>query len=111
MGLHDSLRGSPLVILLVPRYRQSERLLPLACGMVFLSLWIDKGIGLIVAAFVPSPLGAITEYYPSLPEIMICLGIWAVGMLILTVLYKIALSVREGLLFSPAPPARVGVSA
>ena len=63
-----------LVILLVPRYRQSERLLPLACGMVFLSLWIDKGIGLIVAAFVPSPLGAITEYYPSLPEIMISSG-------------------------------------
>ncbi len=64
--------------------------------MVFLSLWIDKGIGLIVAAFVPSPLGAVTEYGPTLPEAAISLGIWAVGALILTVLYKVALSVRSG---------------
>ena len=63
--------------------------------MVFLSLWIDKGIGLIVAAFVPSPLGVVTEYTPSLPEILISLAVWAVGLLILTVLYKIVLSVRE----------------
>ena len=74
---------------------QNERLLAVACGMVFLSLWIDKGIGLIVAAFVPSPLGAVTEYAPSLPEMLIALAIWAVGALILTVLYKIALAVRE----------------
>jgi molybdopterin-containing oxidoreductase family membrane subunit len=40
-------------------------------------------------------LGVVTEYAPSLPEILISLAVWAVGMLILTVLYKIALSVRE----------------
>jgi molybdopterin-containing oxidoreductase family membrane subunit len=83
------------VLLLVPRYRHNEKLLAVACGMVFSSLWIDKGLGLIVAAFVPSPLGVVTEYAPSLPEILISLAVWAVGMLILTVLYKIALSVRE----------------
>jgi molybdopterin-containing oxidoreductase family membrane subunit len=77
--------------------------------MVFLSLWIDKGIGLIVAAFVPSPLGAVTGYAPSLPEMLIALGIWAVGSLILTVLYKIALSVREVPDYSPAPGAGVEV--
>ncbi|MGA8577383.1 MAG: NrfD/PsrC family molybdoenzyme membrane anchor subunit [Bryobacteraceae bacterium] len=97
-----------LVLLLVPRYRHNEKLLAMACGMVFLSLWIDKGIGLIVAAFVPSPLGAVTEYTPSVPEILIVLGIWAVGSLILTVLYKIALSVREEPVF-PAQRARVEV--
>ena len=85
-----------LVLLLVPRYRANQRLLALACGMVFFSLWIDKGIGLIVAAFVPSPLGAVTEYGPTLMEAVIALGIWAVGALILTVLYRIALSVRSG---------------
>jgi len=66
-----------------------------ACGMVFLSLWIDKGIGLIVAGFVPSPLGVVTGYAPSVPEMLISLGIWAVGALTVTVLYKIAISVRE----------------
>jgi Ni/Fe-hydrogenase subunit HybB-like protein len=97
------LAAASLVLLLVPRYRDNHTLLALACGMVFFSLWIDKGIGLIVAAFVPSPLGVVTEYAPSLPEIVISLAIWAVGLLILTVLYKITLSVREAPLFSPAP--------
>jgi len=86
---------SSLVLLIVPRYRHNEKLLATACSMVFLSLWIDKGIGLIVAAFVPSPVGVVTEYAPSLPEILISLAVWAVGMLILTVLYKIAIAVRE----------------
>ncbi len=101
-----------LVLLLAPRYRHNRRLLAIACGMVFVSLWIDKGIGLIVAAFVPSPMGAVTEYTPSLPEILISLGIWATGALILTVLYRIALAVREGTLFpSAAAPARAGATA
>jgi Ni/Fe-hydrogenase subunit HybB-like protein len=83
------LAAGSLVLLIVPRYRQNPSLLAIACGMVFLSLWMDKGMGLIVAGFVPSPLGAVTEYAPSLPEALISLGIWAAGMLILTVLCKI----------------------
>jgi len=62
--------------------------------MVFLSVWLDKGIGLIVPAFVPSPLGQITDYAPSLPEILISLGIWAVGALIVTVLFRKTLDSR-----------------
>jgi molybdopterin-containing oxidoreductase family membrane subunit len=103
------LAAASLVLLLVPKYRHNEKLLALACGMVFVSLWIDKGIGLIVAAFIPSPFGAVTEYAPTLPEILIVLAIWAVGALILTVLYKIALSVREAPLLSATPPQRVEV--
>jgi Ni/Fe-hydrogenase subunit HybB-like protein len=91
-----------LVVLLVPRYRANQKLLAAACAMVFLSLWIDKGIGLIVAGFVPSPLGAVTSYAPSLPEALISIGIWALGALILTVLYKIVLTVRDLQLFTPA---------
>ncbi len=83
-----------LALLIVPRFRANGRLLAMACGMVFLSLWIDKGIGLIVAGFVPSPLGVVAEYAPTGPEMAIALGIWGAGMLILTVLYKIAISVR-----------------
>lgn len=86
-----------LALLLVPKWRRNDRLLAAACVVVFLSLWIDKGIGLIVGGFVPSPLGAITEYAPTLPEIAITLGVWAVGALMITVFYKITLSVRESL--------------
>jgi molybdopterin-containing oxidoreductase family membrane subunit len=69
----------------------------MTCMMVFLSLWIEKGLGLIVGGFVPSPLGAVTRYVPTLPEMAITLAIWAVGFLMITVLYKIALTVREDL--------------
>ena len=87
-----------LVLLIVPRYRHNEKILALTCGMVFLSLWIDKGLGLIIGGFVPSPFGAITEYVPTLPEISIAVAIWAIGALMITVFYKIALSVRESLI-------------
>lgn len=85
-----------LALLIVPGTRNSHRILPLTCGIVFLSLWIDKGLGLIVGGFIPSPLGAVTEYAPTLPEISITLAIWAIGFLMVTVFYKITLTVREG---------------
>jgi len=88
------LAAASLVVLLVPRYRHRPELLAAGCGMVFLSVWLDKGIGLIVPAFVPSPLGQITDYAPSLPEILISLGIWAVGALIVTVLFRKTLDSR-----------------
>jgi molybdopterin-containing oxidoreductase family membrane subunit len=84
-----------LLLLITPRYREDERLLALACAMVVLSIWIDKGLALMVGGFMPSPLGHVTSYVPTLPEILITLGIWAIGFLTITVLYKITLSVRE----------------
>ncbi|HSC71077.1 MAG TPA: NrfD/PsrC family molybdoenzyme membrane anchor subunit [Candidatus Methylomirabilis sp.] len=92
-----SLAVLSLVCLITPRYRRNERILAIACGMVFLSLWIDKGLGLIVGGFVPSPLGHVTGYVPTLPEVSITVAIWAVGCLLVTIFYKIALSVREAM--------------
>ncbi len=86
-----------LVLLIVKKYRENEKILLFACIAVFLSIWIDKGLGLIVAGFTPSPLGKVVPYWPTFTEIMISIGIWALGMLIITALYKIALSVRRQL--------------
>jgi Ni/Fe-hydrogenase subunit HybB-like protein len=85
------------VFLILPKTRSNEKILAVTCGLVFLSVWIEKGIGLMVGGFVPSPLGAVTEYVPTLPEIAITTGIWACGFLMITVFYKITLSVRESL--------------
>jgi molybdopterin-containing oxidoreductase family membrane subunit len=84
-----------IVMFLVPATRRREDTLAIACILLFISLWIDKGIGLVIGGFVPSPLEEITAYHPSFQEIMITLGVWATGFFILTVLYKIALSVKE----------------
>jgi molybdopterin-containing oxidoreductase family membrane subunit len=86
-----------MLLLITPRFRQHDKILAVACAMVFLSVWIDKGLGLVVAGFVPTPLGHVISYVPTLPEISVTLAIWAVGILMITVFYKITLSVREEL--------------
>jgi molybdopterin-containing oxidoreductase family membrane subunit len=57
--------------------------------------WIDKGLGMISGGFVPSPLHHVNEYAPTIPEILITLGIYAMGALVLTALFKMAISVKE----------------
>jgi molybdopterin-containing oxidoreductase family membrane subunit len=89
------LAGIALALLINPQTRKNETLLAIASAAVFVSLWIEKGLGLVVTGFIPSPLEKITEYSPTGPEVMITLGVWAMGLLILTVLYKIAVSVKE----------------
>lgn len=83
-----------LVLLINPGTRRREGTLILACVMVFVSIWIDKGMGMVVGGFIPNPLGNVTEYMPTFTELMISLGVYAMGLLLVTGLYKIALSVR-----------------
>ena len=83
-----------LVLLIIPQTRKREPILALACGLTFLSLWIEKGLGLVITGFIPSPLETLTDYTPTGPEIAISVGIWAMGLLMITMLYKIFVSVR-----------------
>ncbi len=92
MWLSALLAIGALAILLTPAWR--SRLLPLGCVLVFGSLWLEKGLGMIVGGFEPSPLGSVAHYAPTLPEWSIVVGIWAVGAFLITVFYKITLSVR-----------------
>lgn len=84
-----------LAMLIFPSIRKNETTLILACILLFISLWIEKGFGLIIGGFVPNPMEEVHAYWPTYPETMITIGVWAVGLLILTFLYKIAVSVRE----------------
>ncbi len=90
-----------LVLLVVPQLRRREGLLAVAAVAVVGSLWIEKGLGLVITGFVPNPFGHVREYWPTLPETLIALGIYAVGGLVLSVLYKIAVGVREEALGPP----------
>ena len=82
-------------LLVVPVTRKNEAVLAVACAAVFIGTWIDKGMGMISGGFVPNPLHHVVEYTPTIPEIIITLGVWATGFFILTLLYKIAVSVKE----------------
>jgi len=84
-----------LFMLWVPAIRKNEVTLVLACIMLFISLWIDKGFGLIIGGFVPNPFEEVHTYWPTMPETIITIGVWALGFLVLSMLYKIAITVRE----------------
>jgi molybdopterin-containing oxidoreductase family membrane subunit len=84
-----------IILLLFPKTRQRESTLIIACIAVFISIWIEKGMGMVVTGFIPSPLETITEYLPTFPEILISLGVYGIGFFILSVLYKIVISIRE----------------
>ena len=83
-----------LVVLINPKTRHNYNWLLFGCVTVVVSLWIDKGLGMVIAGFVPSPLGKVVHYSPTAPELMISLAVYAIGALVLTGLYKIALEVR-----------------
>ena len=83
------------LMLLVPGIRHNEKTLAVACALVFISLWIEKGITLVITGFIPNPFETITQYVPTVPEMAITVGVWATGFLVLTILYKVAVSVKE----------------
>jgi Ni/Fe-hydrogenase subunit HybB-like protein len=83
------------ITLLTKVIRERKGLLAFVCLAVIVSVWIDKGLGLIVPGFIPSPLGIVTEYHPTFTEVLITVGTWSVGFLVVTMLYKIVVVVRE----------------
>jgi len=95
MWLFAVLAVIALVLLINPNTRKNEKTLKIACVAVFLSMWLEKGMGLVIAGFIPNPLNHVREYSPTIPELMIVLGVWATGFFILTVLYKIAAAIKE----------------
>jgi molybdopterin-containing oxidoreductase family membrane subunit len=113
LGLHgfDALRawiwtavGLCLVavtILTINPLRRDMRLLNVACVLALVGTWIFKGMGLVVPGFIPTPLGEILEYTPTLPELAITAGCWAIGMLVFTLLAKPALAIELGRLRAP----------
>ncbi len=65
--------------------------LMVAAVSLFTGIWIEKGFGLIIPGFVPSPMGEVVDYAPSSYEILITLGVLATGVLVVTLLIKPAL--------------------
>ena len=75
--------------------KNSPKVLVPACVLLFLGIWIEKGIGLIVPGLVPSPLGEVVNYAPSWVEVSITLGILALGIFVVSLLLKPALIIEQ----------------
>ena len=83
-------------LLLVLPASRGLRVLNLACILAIAAIWIEKGMGLIVPAFVPTPLGEIVEYHPTVHEIVVGAGIWAFGLLLYTIFVRVSVPVLAG---------------
>jgi Ni/Fe-hydrogenase subunit HybB-like protein len=100
------------VVLMTHPLRRNPRWLMPACATLFVGIWIEKGIGLVIPGFIPSPLGEIVEYTPTWVELCVMAGIWALGFFVLTILVRVALPIELGHSRSPyldAPPPARGV--
>jgi Ni/Fe-hydrogenase subunit HybB-like protein len=97
-------------VLTIHPLRESRYWLLGACLVLFVAVWVEKGMGLVVPGFVPSPLGEIVEYTPTWVEVAVTAGVWAMGLFILTALVKVALPIELGESRSPLirrPPAAI----
>jgi Ni/Fe-hydrogenase subunit HybB-like protein len=89
------------ITLMIHPLRQNPRWLMPACAVLFVGIWIEKGMGLVIPGFIPSPLGEIVEYTPTWVELAVTAGIWAMGLLVITVLVRVALPIELGEVRSP----------
>ncbi|MBF0457031.1 MAG: polysulfide reductase NrfD [Nitrospirae bacterium] len=70
--------------------------LNVACVLILIGVYIEKGMGLIVPGFIPDTLGEIYDYLPSATELLVTAGIWAIGALIYTLMIKTAIPIYKG---------------
>jgi Ni/Fe-hydrogenase subunit HybB-like protein len=84
-----------MTLLILPLSR-SLKWLDVACVCCIVGIWIEKGMGLVVPGFIPTPLGDIVEYSPSWNETLVSLGIWSFGLMLYTVLLRVAVPILQG---------------
>jgi molybdopterin-containing oxidoreductase family membrane subunit len=87
-----------VTILTIHPLRHKHSLLNVACVLAIVGVWIEKGMGLIIPGFVPTTIGEMFDYVPTRVEILVSLGIWAVGLLVFTLLTKVSLPIELGAL-------------
>jgi Ni/Fe-hydrogenase subunit HybB-like protein len=84
------------VLFIVPAARRNWIALNVGCLAIYTGVYIDKGMGLIIPGFTPSTLGEIYEYSPTMTELRVAGGIFAIGFLVFTLMLKVAVPILLG---------------
>jgi molybdopterin-containing oxidoreductase family membrane subunit len=107
-GLHGAAKLTPWIwtalamlvfavtILMIHNLRRKPLFFNIACVLTVIGVWIEKGMGLVIPGYIPTPLGEIFEYLPNSTEVMISLGILAIGLLTFTLLAKAGMAIERG---------------
>lgn len=91
------------LVFLCPKVYDHPGMMNIGCGLAFIGIWIEKGMGMVLPGFVPSVLHEMVEYTPSVLEWKIMAGIWALGLMIYTLALKIAINILRQSTFSGKP--------
>ena len=84
------------VLFLIPKTRRNPITLNLGCLLIWFGVYIEKGMGLVIPGMTPDTLGEIYEYTPTLTELRIAAGCFAVGFLVFTLMLKVAVPISLG---------------
>jgi len=84
------------LLFLIPQTRENHITLNIGCVLIFVGVYIEKGMGLVIPGFVPDVLGDFYEYSPTSTEVLVTIGIWGTGLLIYTMLLRIAIPIMNG---------------
>jgi len=90
------------VLFIVPSARRNWVLLNIGCLATYVGVYIDKGMGLIIPGLTPDTLGEIYEYSPSITELRVAAGVFAIGFLVFTLMLKVAVPILLGEFQAPA---------
>jgi molybdopterin-containing oxidoreductase family membrane subunit len=91
-----SLNVLAFVLFINPRTRMNWVTLNIGCLATYAGCYIEKGMGLIIPGLTPDTLGEIYEYYPTLTEVRVAAGVFAVGFLVFTLMLKVAVPIVLG---------------
>ena len=101
------------VLFLLPRTRKNPITLNLGAVLIYVSVYIEKGVAHVIPGFTPSTLNDMYEYSPSWTEIAVSAGIFGIGFLLFTLMVKVAVPVLTGVVGIPGgggPPPRPAVA-
>ncbi|OFY74703.1 MAG: polysulfide reductase [Bacteroidetes bacterium RBG_19FT_COMBO_42_7] len=81
------------ILFLIPKTRKNFLTLNIGAVLIYGSVYVEKGIALIIPAFTPDVLGQIYVYTPSWTEIKTAVMVFSLGFLLFTFLSKIAIAI------------------
>ena len=81
------------ILFLIPKTRKNMLTLNIGAIMIYFSVYLEKGIALIIPGFTPDTLGQFYIYTPSLTETRTSIMVFALGSFLFTFLVKIAIAI------------------
>ena len=93
------------LLFLIPQTRRNPITLNLGCILIYIGVYLEKGMGLVIPGMTPDTLGEIYEYFPSNNELWISAGIFSIGFLLFTLMVKVATPIMLGEFRSASAPA------